>query len=210
MVDYEVKINNKGFTIIELMVATAAFSVILLIASVSVIQIGKLYYRSILQSRTQETVRKISDEISQSIQFANGTKRNSSNPNQFCIGDTRYSYTINQTVVDDSTIGLRLERINPVGDCATTLATAPAKELLANGMRVILFDVTPVAGTSDKSYKIAIKVASGDNELLTSYTDAGIAIPAVTPQDTTCKSGIAGSNFCAVAELDSIVKKRLN
>lgn len=59
--------NTAGFTIVELMIATVVFSVILILITTGIIQIGKAYYKGIIGSRTQETARKITDEVGRSI-----------------------------------------------------------------------------------------------------------------------------------------------
>jgi prepilin-type N-terminal cleavage/methylation domain-containing protein len=61
--------QQKGFTIIELMISTVIFSLVLLAASAAIIQIGKKYSRGITYTRTQEVARSTVDEIAQSLQF---------------------------------------------------------------------------------------------------------------------------------------------
>lgn len=208
------KKNNKGFTLIELMVATLAFSIVLLIATTTAIHIGRSYYKGLLQSKTQETVRNISEEVTRTIQFANGDLREvtSAQPNdpkkQFCIGDTRYTYQLNKKVQgtpDPSDYGLKIDRID-----AGTTCDGPAtngREFLQTNMRLLEFSVTPDA--SNKIFRVIIKVAYGDDDLLTHYDDNGN--PNGSPANTAnCKSGIAGSNFCATSLLDNSVKRRLN
>jgi prepilin-type N-terminal cleavage/methylation domain-containing protein len=61
--------NNKGFTIIELMISTVVFSLVLLAATAAITQIGKKYARGITFARTNEVTRSIVEDISQSLQF---------------------------------------------------------------------------------------------------------------------------------------------
>jgi prepilin-type N-terminal cleavage/methylation domain-containing protein len=61
--------GQKGFTIIELMISTVIFSLVLLGASAGIIQIGKKYSKGITYARTQEVARSTVDEIAQSLQF---------------------------------------------------------------------------------------------------------------------------------------------
>jgi prepilin-type N-terminal cleavage/methylation domain-containing protein len=61
--------HRKGFTIIELMISTIIFSLILLGASAAIIQIGKKYSKGITHVRTQDVARSTVDEIAQSLQF---------------------------------------------------------------------------------------------------------------------------------------------
>ncbi len=113
--------NQKGFTLVELMIATTVFSVILLGATTAVIQIGRMYYKGVIASRSQETARRVIDEISRAIQFNSGEITNPLDGtgqtlvvqqgagtkigvSSVCVGTTRFTYALNAQVVDDSSI----------------------------------------------------------------------------------------------------------
>lgn len=202
--------RQKGFTIVELMIATAAFSIILLLATGSIMEIGKLYYKALTQSKTQETARNISEEVTRSIQFSKFSKEvPDPTRNQFCIGDTRYTYEFNQKIdpADTSRIGIKASRISSADSCATP--GAPGKELLGKNMQLLDFVVEPVANSSGKVYEIHLRIAYADNDLLTAYDNNGNLVPGANTKTALCKSNVAGSNFCAVSHLDNFVKKRL-
>lgn len=203
--------NQKGFTIIELMVATTTFSVVLLIATTTLIAVGRLYSKNIIQSTTQETARNASEEVTRTFQFSNTDivpLADVGNQRSFCIGDTKYTYVLNQQV-KDGVIGLRSERLS-TPSCSG--AATRARELLGENMRLLDFQVNPL-DANHKIYGIKLRVAYGDNDLLTHYDNNGAPVDPpnlVTNAATaTCKSGVAGSNFCAVSELDNVVRKRL-
>ena len=61
-------LDQSGFTLLELMIATTIFSVILLLCTVGLIQIGKTYYKGSAIVRTQNVARDITDNITQAIQ----------------------------------------------------------------------------------------------------------------------------------------------
>ncbi len=206
------KNQEKGFTLIELMMATAVFSVVMLIVTTGIIRIGQIYYRNITQNRTSEATRVISEEIVRSIQFAKGNRRAGADPaTQFCIGDTRYTYNINQKVTG-GTPGLISERISP-SDACSSAASINTQELLGENMRLLAFDVNPV-DAAERTWRVNVRVAYGDDDLLSHYNDNGTPVnPASVNTDAAnadCKSGIAGGSFCATARLDTTVKKRLN
>lgn len=107
--------RQAGFTIIELLVATMVFSVILLGATTALFQLEKMYYRGIITDRTQTTTRSIMSEISEQLQLnqnqvsfggpiTNGytTGSDTTKFNAVCIATTRYSYVINAQVVAGS------------------------------------------------------------------------------------------------------------
>ncbi len=103
--------DQSGFTILELMIATVVFSVLLLLAASMLVQIGRLYYKGVVSSRTQETTRTITDDIGRTLQFTSerivggpGNVKSVPGPQgpvqvgAFCIGKVRYSYIINGQV----------------------------------------------------------------------------------------------------------------
>lgn len=208
--------SQRGFTIIELLIATTIFSVILLMASSGIVHIGRLYYKGVTRNRTQETVRNVAEEITRSVQFGRGAKVPGAIPEtatggSFCVGDTRYIYSINQKVdVDMGTHALIAQRL---GSQACNPGAAPpsdpGKELLSNNMRLLAFSVQPESYDT-RSHRVTVRVAYGENDLLDLFENDGTTPTAVLPVNGKCKTGIAGGDFCATAQLDTIVKKRLN
>jgi prepilin-type N-terminal cleavage/methylation domain-containing protein len=209
-------ITNKqhGFTIIELMIATVVFSLILLIVTACILQFSKQYYKGIIASSTQNTARSLMDDVVRSIQFDTGAvyPLTGGGNSGYCIGETkRYSYKLFQQVTDNKPFaphqgfhGLVSDTTStdckgsaalPVAGLPAALTTTNARELLGQHMRLSRFDI---AG-SNNLYTVTIRVVYGDDDLLTNPTN-----PA-----TNCKSTV-GSQFCAVSQLTTTVKKRVN
>ncbi|MBI1856818.1 type II secretion system protein [Candidatus Saccharibacteria bacterium] len=207
------KNKQTGFTIIELLIATLVFSVILLLATSGLLQIGRLYNKGVINSRTQEVARTIMEDISQSIQFnggnvtpaimSSGVAPNTSTG--FCIGQRRYSMILGKEMADTSTShGLVADTIT--SSCTTSVAaldlsqTSPPgannpREFLAPFMRIAYLDVTSYG---NNLYRISLRLAYGDDDLLTSLTG-------YTAQ---CKDE-DGTQFCSTAELSTIIQKRV-
>jgi prepilin-type N-terminal cleavage/methylation domain-containing protein len=59
--------TSKGFTLIELMLAMAFISVLLLAVAMTVIQIGKIYNRGITLKEVNQVSRTLTDELTRSI-----------------------------------------------------------------------------------------------------------------------------------------------
>lgn len=200
------KTNQKGFTIVELMIATTVFSFVLLVASSGVIAIGRLYYKGVTSAKTQEAARSIIEDVSRARQFTGGDYSfggAAGGLQSFCFGQDRYTYLINNRVTDDSTLGIRHDINADIGNCAPI--SSGGTELLDKNMRLLNFTVSSVGGGQ---FSINVRVAYGDNDLLTTYDNSGV--PNGLPSSgAECKSGIAGSNFCAVAELATVVDKRI-
>ena len=103
--------GNKGFTIIELMIATAIFAVIMLITTTAILGISKTYIQGLVDSQNQNTTRRIVSEISQDIQYNSpGTINiqnihniNYKNPNGwFCIGQDVYIVNLDHEITNSS------------------------------------------------------------------------------------------------------------
>ena len=62
--------RNKGFTIIELMISTVIFSLVLLMCLVGIVQVSRTYYKGVTRAKTQEATRRLMDEIKESIQLS--------------------------------------------------------------------------------------------------------------------------------------------
>ncbi|MBI5357460.1 prepilin-type N-terminal cleavage/methylation domain-containing protein [Candidatus Saccharibacteria bacterium] len=198
--------STGGFTIVELMIATSVFSFVLLVASTGVVAIGRLYYKGITSSKTQEAARSIIEDVSRARQFTGGNFSSGGSPGglqSFCFGQDRYTYQINNRVTDDTTVGIRHDVNTDVGNCDPI--ASGGTELLDKNMRLLNFTVSSVGGGQ---FSINVRVAYGENDLLSTYDNSGVP-NGQPPSSGECKSGIAGSNFCAVSELATVVDKRI-
>ena len=89
--------SEKGFTIIELMIATAVLSTILVMVTVLMVNIGNLYYKGLNQSRVQDDTRSISSDVVSNIQLSSTAPFNkpvTPTTAVYCIGPVRYFYVL--------------------------------------------------------------------------------------------------------------------
>jgi len=201
------RLNSAGFTIVELMIATLVFATILLLCTYGLLQISRTYYKGVTGARTQEAARGIIDDLSQSIQFGPGAvfapaEAAYGAQGIYCAGGKRYTYVRDRQLVGNQhalvkdtpatcTSGTTAQNI---GGPSPTL-TADSRELLPRGMRLARFDIEPITGVADL-YKITVRVVNGDTEVLNAAHD-------------NCGSGRAGTQFCAMSELTTVVQKRV-
>ncbi len=223
--------RQSGFTIIELLVATLVFSLIMTIIAVAVVQISRTYYRGIVTTNTQNTARNIMDTVSQSIQFDGGTFSQlqprsiigdatgypaaaTRDEGIICIGNHVFAYHLYQEQVESASSHGLTSGTDP---CQTT---GPLRyigqELLSTNMRLTQFEVTPL---QNSFYNIKIGVAYGDLDLLCvssnnsgngadcSSSDAATYAQIKSP-DIACKPQ-AGREFCAVSKFSTIVQRRV-
>jgi prepilin-type N-terminal cleavage/methylation domain-containing protein len=209
------KLHNHGFTIIELMIATTVFSLVLLLCSAGMIHVGRTYNKGVTTARTQEAARSIVDEISRAIQFSGGTiattpaNRTDGTPYVFCIDSQRYTAVTDRQLKDNPSGTTQLRNVlvsdnypgcssstTPLGLTTTGFnisSVSGAKELLQPNMRLARLEVNSLGGNL---YEVVIRVVYGNDDLL-------------DPTHDKCQNVRAGTQFCAVSELRTVVQKRV-
>lgn len=183
------KLSPKGFTIIELLIATVTFSLILLVITGAIIQFSRLYYKGVASNKTQEVARSIADEMSRAAQFSTQQPTSVGNLNNgaWCIGDKRFSYALD-TFPNSSQGAL----VVSTGPCARDMTLSLAnRELIGENMKLLKLDVT---STADKRVTVKVVVGYGSD---------------VTPANPQCRAISLGGQFCAVSTIESTVTRRL-
>lgn len=205
----------SGFTIVELMIATMVFSIVLLVIAVGVLRFTNAYFKGINSSKTQAAARAVMSQVAQSIQFSKVVTplARSGNTDGICVDNTLYSFVVGQQVTDVAPNGAKhqgyhgLVVSNP-GSCsvgitpnvpASSALPSGSRELLGQHMRLGALDVSPAG----KLYKIHVRVIYGDDDLLTPAVSAG------TDWANEVCSGATGEQFCAVSDLTTTVEQRL-
>jgi len=203
--------KQQGFTIIELMIATAVLSVMLLVVSTLMITIGRLYQKGVNQSKVQGAVRTITSDVSDNLKLSNKftsiTDINGTDKRVYCIGDTRYTYVVGRQLgTGDDVDGtpkskhvlwrdkLLTQTCEPVADLDNP--GTDGVEMLPSNSRLIVFNVS-----SETPRLTALSVAYGDSDLLSDDHDN-------LNWFTTC-TGESSGQFCAVAKLTSATSQRI-
>lgn len=203
--------KGSGFTIIELMIATMIFSVVLLLCTTGLLQIGRMYYKGVTNSKTQETARAIVEEISQAIQFNGGSvispiMSSGVAPDVstgFCVGEHRYSMLLGKELIEDPSKHGLVEDQLPACSSSSLAQDLGSGTALTSGSREFLAPLMRVANLSVQSqgsnlYRVTVRVVYGDDDLLDNPNGT----------DAACKT-TTGSQFCSVAELTTVVQKRI-
>lgn len=209
------KINNQqGFTIVELIIATSIFSVMMLMSTTGLIYIGRTYYKGLISAKTQEATRSIVEEITREAQFSAyntisppdagnyGPTASSVATEAICIGDMRYTKVVGQSntkmgATDNPGTTLRhllwVDKITiPSAPCeALPFNSATSRDLLSQNMRLTDFRIQPVP---PGRYNISITIYYGDNDLV----DA----------NGFCVGSNSGGQFCARSSLETVATRR--
>jgi prepilin-type N-terminal cleavage/methylation domain-containing protein len=190
--------NEKGFTLVELSIASGIFAVILLLVAGVIIRFTNNFQRSLTESTTQNTARSVLDSVSQTIQFGGSHFESSPPPNPaYCVNGTRYSYKLGTQLNDPQTESVLKEEQGVGIGCRPDVDAVSSKELLGKNMRLSKFTITQL---NNKLFLVTVKIAYGDDDLFSPGT-------ADSP-DPVCLQD-SGSQFCAVRELSTTVQRRL-
>jgi len=161
--------NSQGFTIIELMIATAVFSLALLILAVALISINHQYFKGISEGNAQTASSNILSDVTSAVQFSNGNfipaPSTSSKPGYYCIGNTEFYYTL-YSIDKPGPV-----QTNPFLEINKCLQGAPTQinckktcsGLLGDNMQLLGFSISqPYSNVKLFEIKINIGFASND------------------------------------------------
>lgn len=216
----DLKHRDEGaFTIVELLIATSVFSVVLLVALAGFMQIGHLFYKGVSTTQTAAVANQVFSDISgnfhnsgsiSSLQSANGYT-------YYCLGGSRYTFNTGFEVHSSDSpnhlapnrggnFGLLKDTLPGSSGCATPcddISGTPCppgavkfnnpSELLGNQMRISALNIQPDTSISPNYYSISIVIAYGDNDLLDNPGNSSAA----------CKNNTAGTQYCSVTALNT-------
>jgi prepilin-type N-terminal cleavage/methylation domain-containing protein len=213
------KLRTHGFTIIELLIATVVFSIVLLVLTGAIIQIGRLYSKGITASKTQEAARSLMSDVTEAAQYQAGSIEPKADDDglAWCVGGRHYSYKLGQQRTGGTQHAVIAQDLNACdGPQSLTSATISGAEMLGEGMRLTKFDIIPVDGTENKAYTITVRVVYGSSDLLcdggttvSCDSTSGVLSDAAAVGDIRCKDIRAGTQFCSASELKTTVERRL-
>jgi len=209
--------KTSGFTIIELLLATSVFSVVLLAALAGFLGVGHLFYKGVSVTNTQNVATQVLNDIANNMQTSSAIQLPASTGTNgytyMCVGSTRYTYTsVNgiSVMANDSTgitygsgsagnYGLLKDSLPGNSGCTAPtgakLASNGAVEMLDNQMRITQLKVQQVP-SAQNLYNISIVVAYGDNTVLDFSK---------SKTQPACSGGSSSQAFCAVANASTTV-----
>lgn len=205
--------RQKGFTIIELLIATAIFSIVLIIFLTVIIRISEIFYKGVTLTNTQEAARTLIQNISDDIQFTKSNPQLYLDKNYFCIADHRYVFNkgvqVNSGDPDD--YGIVRETVTsckPTTGASGQPIGADAEKLLGPGMQLNDISIQPLSGAwqvsvtlvaygSDKTV-FSSSTASDDNPNSASYNS-------YKAPDAKCRTLSLSSQLCATATYESTI-----
>ena len=204
---------QKGFTVIELLIATAVFSVVLIIFLTALLRISELFYKGVNISDTQEATRNALQDITDDLQFSNQAP--DIGTDYFCIGNHRYAFNKGVQVGsglpnDYGIVREVISNCKPLtGPNSQPVNLGSAEKLLDPGMQVNDLTVKPINGAV--SVSILVVYYGSNKGVFQSNTPGVINNPndplynAYQATDAQCTGLPSSSQFCATAQYNSTV-----
>lgn len=199
------KLTQKGFTIIELMIASLVFTSLLLLCLEGITRVAKVYVKNSSISRTNEFVRTLSEDISQQIKYglSEPSIGGSAGVKYFCGGGYAYRIALNT-----NTSAIKRDINSTCADYTNDTSYNDAETISPAQLRVLVFSITNTPPSL--AWEVKIRASIGDPDLL--KDSAGKYLTDANPDFTTvkCIPNLAGSEYCAVIELTTVVTRRLS
>lgn len=224
----QTKKQAHGFTLVELLVASAVFSVVSIVALTSFVEIGRIFYRTSIYTVNQQTSHNILTRVSGDISATTtvstlpgdaGTTNNLQRY-YYCVGNDRYTFILGHEVNLDqenrtNNFGLLRDKTasatgcnNPFDSNGNSNISNDAAELLGNNMRLNEFCLERIQTSTSNTnygnlYRVTLDVASGDNRNLTTKAPPADAPndQCVSPTFYTCQGGLQTTQYCADSNL---------
>ena len=211
--------EQQGVTIVELMIATAVFSVVLLIIIYAFMFVTDDYVKGYIQSFTQATARSIEQQVATDIELSNGyigPTQSTRRAQGYCIADHRYSFALNKEYTGSPSHRNGLLVDTPNGGCTSSTFPLPvltssvsqnSQELLDKNMALTCFCISPL-NMSNRLYKIEIEVAYGSPPYNGNCSSGSSCSTSVLTTGS-CPPLSLGGNFCAYSTLQADVQQRI-
>jgi prepilin-type N-terminal cleavage/methylation domain-containing protein len=220
--------KNKGFTIVETMIAVVIFTLIASIATFVTIQLSRSYQYGISKSKLDTSARNVNYLFNQAVQYSNSTELMGSavQPTDtsfgtlntwkvWCAGTTRFSAQISGTVLYYN--GLYRDTVNPLSygsetaACMGTPLSSSKVQLIPNKASISLFEVSHIGSvfrlrTAFEMGQLSDFVGSNATTSLLSDANGNIL-----PKLPVCQTQAFGSfSYCAIVYYDNSVTSFMN
>lgn len=178
--------REQGFTLVELLLAMAFFSFILLFITTGFLVVNRAYNQGLTAKLVQDETRKTMELLSREIRQSSFVVVEG---NCVELNGSVYHWTLH--IDGDSNKPMRLVHVDS-GSCSAISPTA-GNDLLHERVGVQSMSITPTFGGA---YSLKIVMSTSAEDLLTG-----------SGESTTCKVD-SGAQYCDVVEMTTIVSPR--
>jgi prepilin-type N-terminal cleavage/methylation domain-containing protein len=202
------KNKQGGFTIIELLVATTIFSIVLVVIVASFLQIGRMFYKGVSVNNVNESARGLVDDISNDVRLADAstnihvsTDTADTTIKYFCAGQHRYTFILNQQVrgsigvlAKDIKAGIVQDVTGGVCQQPSTLDGNSPRQVLGPDMQLNALDIAQT-GTSVSIHAHVIFYGVDDS----------VFNPSINDPAAYCSGNLLSTQFCAMSDIKTNV-----
>ena len=217
--------KNKGFTIVETMIAVVIFTLIASIATFVTIQLSRSYHYGISKSKLDTSARNVNYLFNQAVQYSNSTALMGSalRPTDtsfgtlntwkvWCAGTTRFSAQISGTVLYYN--GLYRDTVNPLSygsetaACTGTPLSSSKVQLIPNKASISLFEVSHIKSV----FRLRTAFEMGQlSDFVGSDATTSLSTDTNLPKLPVCQTQAFGSfSYCAIVYYDNSVTSFMN
>jgi prepilin-type N-terminal cleavage/methylation domain-containing protein len=218
---YKTHKNTQGFTLIELMIATIIFSMVLLVMLAGFLQVSRMFYKGVTISSTNEAARTLVDSIINDYRFTQSAVpiASSGSKRYFCIGSHRYTYITagNAGVgakVDSGDLVAPTSNSMKAGIVVDTVSTCNAPNNIGTnarqliGLNMQLNDFNFIPANNGVFVHARVVFYGVDNQVFTSVANPNNPDLALLDADAHCEGDLLNTSFCAMADFRSTVALR--
>ncbi|HET6746554.1 MAG TPA: prepilin-type N-terminal cleavage/methylation domain-containing protein [Candidatus Saccharimonadales bacterium] len=223
--------DNKGFTLIELMLAMTFIAVLLIAIAMTTIQVSNIYNKGITLREVNQAGRSLSDEFQRSIANAvpfDVTPKVDSSPatatskyvvrpggGRLCLGNYSYVWNYGKVIASGSDIfnkyddgsTVRFAKVLDPGsalceDTTKLIKRADSSDLLSSGDRDLVIHAFDIKKTADDT-------GVGQSLYALSFTIGTNDREQLTTNDASCKppsEGVGDEAYCSVNQFDIIAR----
>lgn len=209
--------KTPGFTIIELLVATLVFSIVLVVVLAAFVQISRLFYKGVNIANLHNDTRTITQDIENDIKFVQSSPQsfaatyNAPGKGYFCIGLHRYTYNLGHQLGSGGAndIGIERQTISYGSGCPNQAAAAGTnqQELLDNGMQLNAISLNCLNGRCLVNAHVIFYGIGGNPDTFLTKT-AGYSTDPWRAPDAECTGSLSDSLYCATADYNRTVLLR--
>lgn len=186
-----IKANEKGFTLIELMLAMTFFSFILLFVTTGFIIVNRAYNKGLTVKLVQDEGRGLIEELTREIRTAGDSGVNVGTSD--CISVNGTMYYLNKPINTDPPY--RLYKLQTGITCDTyDPVQTDGEDVLEERVGVQYIEASDISGTGVYSIKIVLSTMEED-------------LIVTTGQDAECTTG-SGSQYCDIVTMTTVVSTR--
>lgn len=200
-----IRLSDRGFTLIELMLAMAIFSTVMVVTTAGFIGINRTYTRGTIKKELAEAAQratvKATTVLRSNQQSGNFPKTSNAQWEILCSSGARFYWS--SVAVDAK--GMYVD----TKPCSDPIVTSDGVQIVDSRYKVEDFDIKAVSGVQDV-YEVSGIIRTPDEAAFTVGSGNDSLPSPYSPEDMRCKGSSAGLivTTCAIEKFNTLVNAR--